>query len=162
MVGPALLGLLTTDVATVEPRRVVGIHRGVVVGTRTDRGMPPAAVHDLHLADLEALLVQTGEGSRGPARDARVDHDRSPGPEPVEPPEVDRDVAQGRPTHRAARRPGEADHARPYGVGHRARTGVGIRAHCCPVSYTHLRAHETDSYLVCRLLLEKKKKNYLL
>src|SRR5680860_1421142 len=34
------------------------------------------------------------------------------------------------------------------------------------VSYTHLRAHETDSYLVCRLLLEKKKKqqqqkNYL-
>src|SRR5680860_1870187 len=29
-----------------------------------------------------------------------------------------------------------------------------------PVSYTHLRAHETDSYLVCRLLLEKKKKNH--
>src|SRR5680860_1023614 len=26
---------------------------------------------------------------------------------------------------------------------------------CVPVSYTHLRAHETDSYLVCRLLLEK-------
>src|SRR5665647_3748708 len=26
-----------------------------------------------------------------------------------------------------------------------------------PVSYTHLRAHETDSYLVCRLLLETKK-----
>src|SRR5665647_3723765 len=30
-----------------------------------------------------------------------------------------------------------------------------------PVSYTHLRAHETDSYLVCRLLLEKKKKHEL-
>src|SRR5665647_3341503 len=30
--------------------------------------------------------------------------------------------------------------------------------HFVPVSYTHLRAHETDSYLVCRLLLEKKKK----
>src|SRR5665647_2032102 len=30
---------------------------------------------------------------------------------------------------------------------------------CITVSYTHLRAHETDSYLVCRLLLEKKKKN---
>src|SRR5665647_3891519 len=29
------------------------------------------------------------------------------------------------------------------------------------VSYTHLRAHETDSYLVCRLLLEKKKKENL-
>ena len=26
------------------------------------------------------------------------------------------------------------------------------------VSYTHLRAHETDQYIVCRLLLEKKKK----
>ena len=25
-----------------------------------------------------------------------------------------------------------------------------------PVSYTHLRAHETDSYPVCRLLLEKR------
>ncbi|VTU47695.1 peptidase [Lacticaseibacillus rhamnosus] len=28
-----------------------------------------------------------------------------------------------------------------------------------PVSYTHLRAHETEADLVCRLLLEKKKKN---
>ena len=26
-----------------------------------------------------------------------------------------------------------------------------------PVSYTHLRAHETGRNLVCRLLLEKKK-----
>ena len=25
-----------------------------------------------------------------------------------------------------------------------------------PVSYTHLRAHETPEHLVCRLLLEKK------
>src|SRR5660397_265850 len=34
-----------------------------------------------------------------------------------------------------------------------------------PVSYTHLRAHETKANLVCRLLLEKKKtkkKNKLL
>ena len=29
-----------------------------------------------------------------------------------------------------------------------------------PVSYTHLRAHETVLDLVCRLLLEKKKKAY--
>ena len=28
-----------------------------------------------------------------------------------------------------------------------------------PVSYTHLRAHETVLDLVCRILLEKKKKN---
>eukprot|EP00825_Cyclidium_porcatum_P012866 TRINITY_DN16730_c0_g1_i1.p1 TRINITY_DN16730_c0_g1~~TRINITY_DN16730_c0_g1_i1.p1 ORF type:complete len:117 (-),score=6.78 TRINITY_DN16730_c0_g1_i1:8-358(-) len=31
-----------------------------------------------------------------------------------------------------------------------------------PVSYTHLRAHETRHDLVCRLLLEKKKKNKLI
>ena len=31
------------------------------------------------------------------------------------------------------------------------------KAHFAPVSYTHLRAHETRSNLVCRLLLEKKK-----
>ena len=30
-----------------------------------------------------------------------------------------------------------------------------------PVSYTHLRAHETPEQLVCRLLLEKKKKQQL-
>src|SRR5680860_1729732 len=35
---------------------------------------------------------------------------------------------------------------------------VFCQVHPTPVSYTHLRAHETDSYLVCRLLLEKKKK----
>ena len=34
----------------------------------------------------------------------------------------------------------------------------GIRYHDMPpVSYTHLRAHETVLDLVCRLLLEKKK-----
>ena len=32
--------------------------------------------------------------------------------------------------------------------------------HFIPVSYTHLRAHETVLDLVCRLLLEKKKKHY--
>ena len=31
-------------------------------------------------------------------------------------------------------------------------------AYQTPVSYTHLRAHETPEHLVCRLLLEKKKK----
>src|SRR5680860_537423 len=42
--------------------------------------------------------------------------------------------------------------------GRRQGQGPYIGAQCKPVSYTHLRAHETDSYLVCRLLLEKKKK----
>src|SRR5678816_1449308 len=37
--------------------------------------------------------------------------------------------------------------------------GVGVRfGSDLPVSYTHLRAHETPEHLVCRLLLEKKKK----
>ena len=36
-----------------------------------------------------------------------------------------------------------------------------VRGCCQPVSYTHLRAHETVLDLVCRLLLEKKKKRYL-
>src|SRR5680860_1699477 len=54
---------------------------------------------------------------------------------------------------RAGSRPGlRAQRLSPTG-----RAGPGDDA-ADPVSYTHLRAHETDSYLVCRLLLEKKKK----
>ena len=34
----------------------------------------------------------------------------------------------------------------------------GVEVPPMPVSYTHLRAHETVLDLVCRLLLEKKKK----
>src|SRR5664279_2142126 len=34
-----------------------------------------------------------------------------------------------------------------------SQTRVGGQIASAPVSYTHLRAHETDSYLVCRLLL---------
>src|SRR5665647_698268 len=34
--------------------------------------------------------------------------------------------------------------------------GIICEAGTATVSYTHLRAHETDSYLVCRLLLDKK------
>ena len=33
----------------------------------------------------------------------------------------------------------------------------GVSQAAVPVSYTHLRAHETGRNLVCRLLLEKKK-----
>eukprot|EP00826_Nyctotherus_ovalis_P014201 TRINITY_DN13932_c0_g1_i1.p1 TRINITY_DN13932_c0_g1~~TRINITY_DN13932_c0_g1_i1.p1 ORF type:complete len:128 (-),score=26.58 TRINITY_DN13932_c0_g1_i1:18-401(-) len=36
--------------------------------------------------------------------------------------------------------------------------GTLMGAYAAPVSYTHLRAHETSLHLVCRLLLEKKKK----
>ena len=46
------------------------------------------------------------------------------------------------------------------GIGVSAGYGIVdcIADSAAAVSYTHLRAHETDSYLVCRLLLEKKKK----
>src|SRR5450756_2790369 len=37
--------------------------------------------------------------------------------------------------------------------------GDGMWSVSVPVSYTHLRAHETRHDLVCRLLLEKKKKH---
>ena len=36
----------------------------------------------------------------------------------------------------------------------------GYKHNIVSVSYTHLRAHETDSYLVCRLLLEKNENNF--
>ena len=36
--------------------------------------------------------------------------------------------------------------------------GFAVGVGGCPVSYTHLRAHETRHGLVCRLLLAKKKK----
>src|SRR5678816_2215148 len=50
------------------------------------------------------------------------------------------------------------------GKGPPAEGGVTVpndrpsRRFVTPVSYTHLRAHETPEHLVCRLLLEKKKK----
>mgnify|MGYP007068805428 CR=1 FL=1 len=34
----------------------------------------------------------------------------------------------------------------------------GVAVDIAAVSYTHLRAHETPEHLVCRLLLEQKKK----
>ena len=39
-----------------------------------------------------------------------------------------------------------------------AAVGQALDARMAPVSYTHLRAHETVLDLVCRLLLEKTKK----
>src|SRR5665811_2302908 len=45
----------------------------------------------------------------------------------------------------------------PHGAGCSGR-GTAIEDQLQPVSYTHLRAHETVLDLVCRLLLEKKNK----
>eukprot|EP00658_Telonema_sp_P-2_P068424 TRINITY_DN57353_c0_g1_i1.p1 TRINITY_DN57353_c0_g1~~TRINITY_DN57353_c0_g1_i1.p1 ORF type:complete len:106 (+),score=17.93 TRINITY_DN57353_c0_g1_i1:99-416(+) len=41
--------------------------------------------------------------------------------------------------------------------GNNSLLSSGGRGCATPVSYTHLRAHETPEHLVCRLLLEKKK-----
>src|SRR5450756_2713249 len=47
-----------------------------------------------------------------------------------------------------------------FGLVYAGRSGLIALLHRLgPVSYTHLRAHETRHDLVCRLLLEKKKKN---
>ena len=45
---------------------------------------------------------------------------------------------------------------------HQQKTKVALELPLSPiaVSYTHLRAHETPEHLVCRLLLEKKKKHH--
>ena len=65
-------------------------------------------------------------------------------------------------THRMAIHPGQEKfsgyqyHHRYIDVWYRYwRSGIALD----PVSYTHLRAHETVLDLVCRLLLEKKKNN---
>ena len=42
-------------------------------------------------------------------------------------------------------------------LGHLHATALATATSMNPVSYTHLRAHETVLDLVCRLLLEKKK-----
>ena len=47
-----------------------------------------------------------------------------------------------------------------YKMEYRGYDSAGVALHqiddIAPVSYTHLRAHETGRNLVCRLLLEKK------
>src|SRR5665647_3725275 len=69
-------------------------------------------------------------------------------------------------TPRAKTRASGATASNPTAQGRGSRTttplpnlpGRGCSRSTGSVSYTHLRAHETDSYLVCRLLLEKKNK----
>ena len=49
------------------------------------------------------------------------------------------------------------DASRLHGIGFALVQVYKDRLALIPVSYTHLRAHETGRNLVCRLLLEKKK-----
>src|SRR5665811_2448502 len=61
-------------------------------------------------------------------------------------------------------RPGSGDETRAWGPPYAETESAYYlcanrnKRSICSVSYTHLRAHETVLDLVCRLLLEKKKK----
>src|SRR5674476_1551124 len=83
------------------------------------------------------------------ARDPRRRHAR------LDPRSDRRERRQRRPTDDRAVFLGEP---RGGAVGADALPRDGGKPHPLPVSYTHLRAHETGRNLVCRLLLEKKKK----
>eukprot|EP00658_Telonema_sp_P-2_P057220 TRINITY_DN45671_c0_g1_i1.p1 TRINITY_DN45671_c0_g1~~TRINITY_DN45671_c0_g1_i1.p1 ORF type:complete len:158 (+),score=32.86 TRINITY_DN45671_c0_g1_i1:77-550(+) len=61
-------------------------------------------------------------------------------------------------TYRAGLMAAQEEALRVADSGDSATTYDRLRQHFAPVSYTHLRAHETPEHLVCRLLLEKKKK----
>src|SRR5450756_2944278 len=52
----------------------------------------------------------------------------------------------------------DSGNVRPTSFMARSRRVFLTTTYSIPVSYTHLRAHETRHDLVCRLLLEKKKK----
>ena len=68
----------------------------------------------------------------------------------------------GKAVEAIARQPemkGELTSTMLLGIACAETTGIyGFVTGLLPVSYTHLRAHETGRNLVCRLLLEKKKK----
>src|SRR5674536_354736 len=72
----------------------------------------------------------------------------------------DRTVSRrSKPSSRAAlmgEQPNPWDRLQPQDATSRHRGAKPCRRYG-PVSYTHLRAHETPEHLVCRLLLEKKK-----
>ena len=58
----------------------------------------------------------------------------------------------------AVRNP-DSEKTSAYECGFNAFDDARMKFDVRSVSYTHLRAHETKANLVCRLLLEKKKKN---
>src|SRR5680860_1140997 len=73
--------------------------------------------------------------------------------------DIDRDTVNFPPTYDDARLEPTILPSRYPNLLVNGSSGIAVgMATNIPVSYTHLRAHETDSYLVCRLLLEKKKK----
>eukprot|EP00658_Telonema_sp_P-2_P066636 TRINITY_DN55608_c0_g1_i1.p1 TRINITY_DN55608_c0_g1~~TRINITY_DN55608_c0_g1_i1.p1 ORF type:complete len:394 (+),score=94.21 TRINITY_DN55608_c0_g1_i1:150-1331(+) len=105
----------------------------------------------LSIAKDEQPKRPDGKGGKGKGK-GRTGRSRSPG------------RGKGRSPRRGSRSPGRRTRARsrsrspPRRPRSRSPRG-GDRGSPRPVSYTHLRAHETPEHLVCRLLLEKKKKH---
>src|SRR5678815_4174324 len=64
------------------------------------------------------------------------------------------DRRHGRPEHYLLHLGLEAAMSFPYLIADSKRLLGGRKPIFLPVSYTHLRAHETPEHLVCRLLLE--------
>src|SRR5450756_2952674 len=124
-----LHGLADGDAEAAERLRVLGQHGAPGVGLVAGAGYHVGAPELHHAAPIGLLVV------------AHLDH-------------VDHALE-------AEHLAGHAERAAPLagaGLGGEARGAVDLVV-VGPVSYTHLRAHETRHDLVCRLLLEKKKNN---
>src|SRR5680860_389101 len=111
--------------------------------------------------DLPAILVKRGDGQRGQGRVVGEEYQRlarlwifeTDTPQMLwvilrDVKAVQRDCLIADYAH------GSVGRGRINASGIHATLGAGDEEGASPVSYTHLRAHETDSYLVCRLLLE--------
>src|SRR5678815_575671 len=138
-----------------HPGRHAGSHPHSPPGGRLDQARHPrrSSAHDAReeLVDGPAARLP-GRALRRPARGERAGILESPG----------RAVRALRLRRRCVgHRVGALGHAHlvhrvahPF-RRHGQRRGRRIRTGLAPVSYTHLRAHETPEHLVCRLLLEK-------
>src|SRR5665811_2464704 len=144
---PSTSGRRSCPGAAPRPRRAAHEDQRETERQVLDRSVGDAAVaqeHDSLRTHDGGVAVTDDPSTRQPAIGEQLEeHDdpvcRPPGPRAHESRPQDQEVCAERDHH-----------------GDRGRDGV--RAHGGPVSYTHLRAHETVLDLVCRLLLEKKKK----
>src|SRR5680860_1292511 len=123
----------------------------VLVMAWTATGAPPP-VGPQRVARL-VLGDRLDEGGSRPGKQVGAVHPLATGDRPAKGPGLVVEHLVGQlvlapdPSHAALGGPGEA------GItGQGAHSLHRDRGQGDPVSYTHLRAHETDSYLVCRLL----------
>src|SRR5665647_3881859 len=151
-------------VAVQEQRNVRVPHeRGapprLLVGRDPAERLAKHEVAGLTVLAAQPLVAPEGEYERGD-HEEREKHDGEPRPIARAPPAhahaqpLEHPAVRQRRDHPECEEQHEIEH-------HRQRTALQQNPERAEldldaVSYTHLRAHETDSYLVCRLLLEKK------